>query len=151
MPVKYNYLEAAKVAIKFNSFKMKSILLIEDDSNILDNLSEYLEMEGYNILSANSGPRGIELAREFIPDLIICDTPKPGIDGNEVLRGILSTTDTYEIPFIFCTTRCQNFYVAEAHELGADGYIIKPFELENVLQLSKACIKSGSKRQRALL
>ena len=82
---------------------MKTILLIEDNYNILENLIEYLEMEGFKIFSTNDGKRGIELARLIIPDLIICDTPKPGIDGYEVLRLLLDTADTYEIPFIFCS------------------------------------------------
>ena len=64
---------------------MKTILLIEDNYNILENLVEYLELEGYKVFSASNGKKGIELARQFIPDLIICDTPKPGIDGYEVL------------------------------------------------------------------
>ncbi|MBL0183394.1 MAG: response regulator [Chitinophagaceae bacterium] len=130
---------------------MKSILLIEDDPNILENLVEYLEMEGFRIFSANTAKKGIELAAQIIPDLIICDTPKPGIDGYEVLRFIVNTTDTCEIPFIFCTTLCQNFYKTEAYELGADGFIIKPFELEKILQLARKCMKHGSKRQKYML
>ena len=127
---------------------MKSILIIEDNSNILENLIEYLELEGYLILSTNNANRGIELAREFIPDLIICDTPKPGIDGHEVLRMLLTQTNTSEIPFIFCTTSSESIYRSEAMELGADDYIIKPFELETVLTTVQSCIRSGSKRQK---
>ena len=52
---------------------METILLIEDNKNILENLGEYLEMEGYEILMANNGKKGMELAREFLPDLIVCD------------------------------------------------------------------------------
>ena len=129
---------------------MKSILLIEDDSDILENMAEYLEMEGFHILSAGSAEMGIELAGKFIPDLIICDTPKPGIDGYRVLRSLLSTADTCEIPFIFCTTLCENFYRLEALQLGADEYIVKPFELEKTLELVRACMEYGSRRQRSI-
>jgi len=125
---------------------MKKILLIEDNCNILANLIEYLEMEGFQIFSTNNGKRGIELAREIIPDLIICDTPKPGVDGYEVLRLLLNTADTYEIPFIFCSTLSEAINRSEALELGADDYIVKPFELETVLEIVKNCITSGSKR-----
>ena len=130
---------------------MKSILLIEDNANILANLIEYLEIEGYRIFSADTAKRGIELAKKFIPDLIICDNPKPGIDGHEVLRMLLKTTDTCEIPFIFCTANAEATNRSEALELGADDYIIKPFELEMILQKAAACIQSGSKRQRYIL
>ena len=130
---------------------MKSILLIEDNFNILDNLIEYLEMEGYQIFSTNNGMKGIEMAREFIPDLIICDDPRPGVDGHEVLRSLINRTDTCEIPFIFCTTNSETINRLEALELGADDYIIKPFELETILHMAKTCIESGSKRQKAVL
>lgn len=129
---------------------MKSILLIEDNINILDNLVEYLELEGYQVFSTNNGLRGIEMARELIPDLIICDNPRPGIDGHQVLRLLLETTATYEIPFIFCTTNSEAINRLEAMSLGADDYIVKPFELENILQVAGACIKAGSKRQKCI-
>ena len=125
---------------------MKKILLIEDNCNILANLIEYLEMEGFQIFSTNNGERGIELAREIIPDLIICDTPTPGVDGYEVLRLLLNTAATYEIPFIFCSTLSEAINRSEALELGADDFIVKPFELETMLQTVKCCIASGSKR-----
>ena len=127
---------------------MKSILLIEDNVDILENLSEYLELEGYQVLSTNSGQRGIEMALEYMPDLIICDMPRPGIDGYEVLRILVDTLSISEIPFIFCTTMCETTNRAHALALGADDYIIKPFELETILQMAKVCIKAGSKRQR---
>ena len=130
---------------------MKTILLIEDNYNILENLVEYLELEGYKVFSASNGKKGIELARQFIPDLIICDTPKPGIDGYEVLRSLLGTTDTYEIPFIFCSTLSEAINRSDALNLGADDHIVKPFELETMLQMAKACITSGTKRLKAVL
>jgi CRP/FNR family transcriptional regulator, cyclic AMP receptor protein len=129
---------------------MKSILLIEDNTDILENLTEYLELEGYHIFSTNNGKRGIEMAMEFIPDLIICDMPEPGIDGHEVLRLLIEKDDTSRIPFIFSTTLCEKNNRSEALELGADDYIIKPFELETMLRMAKACIRSGSKRQKCI-
>lgn len=127
---------------------MKSILLIEDDVDILANLTEYLELEGYCVFSTNNGDTGIEMASAFIPDLIICDTPKPGIDGHKVLRMLISTLNISEIPFIFCTTMCETINRSDALELGADDYIIKPFELETILRTVKVCIQSGSKRKK---
>lgn len=129
---------------------MKSILLIEDNADILENLKEYLELEGYQILSTNNKKRAIELAMEFIPDLIICDMPKPGIDGYKVLKLIINTSQTAEIPFIFCTTASELVNKADALKLGADDYIVKPFELETILNMTKACIHTGSKRQKIL-
>jgi CheY-like chemotaxis protein len=127
---------------------MRTILLIEDNKDILENLIEYLEMEGYKILFANNGKEGIELAREFIPDLLICDVSMPKMDGYEVLRLLLDTAKTHEIPFIFSTSNSEKVDRTKALELGADDYIIKPFELETLLVLAKKWIKSGSGRHR---
>lgn len=125
---------------------MKTILLIEDTSDILENLTEYLEIEGYTILVANNGKKGIALAREFIPDLIICDVLMQEMDGHEVLRLLLTTVKTHDIPFIFSTSMSEKFDKAQSLELGADDYIVKPFELETLLKMVKKWIKSGSKR-----
>jgi CheY-like chemotaxis protein len=127
---------------------MKTILLIEDNNNILENLTEYFELEGYRILIANNGERGVELARELIPDLIICDVLMPQMDGHEVLQLILETARTYEIPFIFSTSMSEKIDKTEALIAGADDYIIKPYDLEILLEMAKKWIKSGSIRQR---
>lgn len=126
---------------------MKTILLIEDNISILENLTEYLEMEGYKTLPAHDGINGIELARKFIPDLIICDVLMPEIDGFEVLRLLLNRVQTSEIPFIFSSSMSEKIDKTEAIKLGADDYITKPFELEILLRMAKTWIKSGSKRR----
>ena len=125
---------------------MKTILLIEDNPAMLDNLTEYFEMEGFKILIANNGKKGIELAREFIPDLIICDVLMPQMDGHEVLHILLDIAKTSEIPFIFSTSMSEKIDRAGALALGADEHIVKPFELKVLLNMSKKLIESGSKR-----
>ena len=125
---------------------MKTILLIEDNISILENLSEYLEMEGYKILIAENGKKGIEIAREYIPDLIICDTKMPEMDGYEVLHLILGLAKTYNIPFIFSTSNSENVDREKAMALGADDYIIKPYEPQTLLIIAKKWINSGSNR-----
>ena len=125
---------------------MQTILLIEDNLDILDNLTEYFELQGYKIVIANNGQAGVKLAQEHIPDLIICDTKMPQMDGYEVLRLILDFKKTHEIPFIFSTSNSEKVDRTKALELGADDYIIKPFELETLLVMSKKWINSGSDR-----
>ncbi len=126
---------------------MQTILLIEDNINILENLSEYLEIEGYKILVANTGRKGIELAQEYNPDLIICDVLMAEMDGYEVLHILLETAKTKEIPFIFSTSMSEKIDRIESLKLGADDFIVKPFELELLLKMIKKLLKSGSKRQ----
>ena len=125
---------------------MKTILVIEDNKNILENLTEYLEMEGYKILSANNGKRGVEPAREFIPDLIICDVLMHEMDGYGVLHILLDTSETHGIPFIFSTSMSEKVDRSEALSLGADDYIVKPFDMEVLLKMVQIWIKSGSNR-----
>ncbi|MGE0638238.1 MAG: response regulator [Bacteroidia bacterium] len=125
---------------------MKTILLIEDNKEILENLTEYLELEGFKILLADNGKRGIELAREFIPDLIVCDVKMREMDGYEVLHQLLDTAKTHDIPFIFSTSMSEKNDRTESLNLGADDYIIKPFEPEALLKIANSLIKSGSKR-----
>ncbi|MDP4283205.1 MAG: response regulator [Bacteroidota bacterium] len=126
---------------------MESILLIEDNRDFLENLIEFLELEGYHILSANNEETGIELARKFIPNLIICDHPNPGVNGHEVLRTLTNSASTSGIPFIISTTLSGKKDRSDALELGADDYIIKPYDLGMILAMAKNWLKTGSKRQ----
>jgi len=126
---------------------MKTILLIEDNKDILENFTEYLEIEGYKILGASNGKKGVELARAFVPDLIICDVLMPVMDGHEVLHLLLETSATYQIPFIFSTSMSEQVDRKDALSLGADDYIIKPFDVEVLLKMVKTWIRSGSNRQ----
>jgi DNA-binding response OmpR family regulator len=125
---------------------MKTILLIEDNNDILENLTEFFEMEGYRILIATNGSEGVEIARESIPDLIICDVLMPEMDGHEVLFHLLETAKTHQIPFIFSTSMSERVDRAEALKMGADDYIIKPFEPELLLKIARFWIASGSHR-----
>ena len=129
---------------------MKTILLIEDNASILDNLMEYFELEGYKILIANNGKKGLEIAELFVPDLIICDVLMAEMDGHEVLRQLIATAKTHEVPFIFSTSMSEKVDRATALALGADEYIVKPFAPEDLLTLAKACITSGSKRHKSV-
>ena len=125
---------------------MKTILFIEDNHDILENLTEFMMLEGYKVLAANSGKMGLEFANTFIPDLIICDILMSEMDGHEVLRLLLETDKTYEIPFIFSTSKSDTIDRTKSMALGADGYIVKPYVLEDLLILTETWIKSGTQR-----
>lgn len=126
--------------------KAQTILLIDDNIDIIENLTEFLEMEGYKIIVANNGGLGVELARKYIPDLIICDVLMPEMDGHKVLRLLSDTAQTQGIPFIFSTSMSEKTDRAESLKLGADDYIVKPFELEVLLEIIKKWVNTGSQR-----
>ncbi len=127
---------------------VNTILLIEDTSDILDNLTEYLEMQGYKVHGASNGKVGIEMAVEFLPDLIICDALMPGMDGHEVLHTLLATAKTADIPFIFSTSMSEIIDKEEALKMGADDYLVKPFALQTLLIMIRKWINSGSGRKK---
>jgi CheY-like chemotaxis protein len=116
---------------------MKKILLIEDTVEILENFTEYLEMIGYEIYAAKNGKKGLELATEISPDLIICDVLMNGMDGFEVLRLIKKSVNTSKIPFVFSTSLSEKIEKSEALALGADDYLVKPFDLSKLLEVVK--------------
>jgi CRP/FNR family transcriptional regulator, cyclic AMP receptor protein len=125
---------------------MSTILVIEDNFDIQDNLCEFLELEGYRTQRANNGKTGFELARKFLPDLIICDVLMPIMDGYQVLQLLLATAITQNIPFVFSSSISEKVDRAVALRLGADDFITKPFELESLLAMVKVWVKSGRDR-----
>jgi CRP/FNR family transcriptional regulator, cyclic AMP receptor protein len=116
---------------------MKTILIIEDNEDIRENVAEILTLSNYNVLTAANGKEGIEAAQKQHPDLIICDIMMPGIDGYGVLHVLRKDTATQSIPFIFLTSKSERSDFRAAMELGADDYITKPFagnELLNAIE-----------------
>jgi DNA-binding response OmpR family regulator len=125
---------------------MKTILIIEDTEPILENLTDYFEMQGYKIVATRNGRTGIELAEACSPDLVICDVLMPGMDGYQVLKSILLIAKMADIPFIFSTSMCEKVDREKALMLGADDYIVKPFDLESLFKMTKFWIEAGSQR-----
>ncbi len=107
---------------------MKKILLIEDNPDIRENTSEILELDGYEVLTAENGKIGVDLAIKEIPDLIICDIMMPVLDGYGVLHLLSKNKETTDIPFIFLTAKAERSDFRKGMEMGADDYITKPFD-----------------------
>lgn len=107
---------------------MKTILLIEDNFEIRENTAELLELAGYKMLTAENGKIGVEKAKEFLPDLIICDIMMPELDGYGTLHILSKNAQTASIPFIFLTAKAEKTDFRKGMNLGADDYLTKPFE-----------------------
>ncbi len=112
---------------------MKTILLIEDDKVLRENTKELLELSGFMVIVAPNGRIGIEFAKERIPDLIVCDIMMPEIDGYGVLQELSSAEVTNQIPFIFLSAKTEHKEIRKGMDLGADDYLTKPFEEEDLL------------------
>ncbi len=124
---------------------MKSILVIDDNPNILDNTAEILELAGYKTYTAENGKIGVDLAIQHKPSLIVCDIMMPELDGYGVLHLVRKNEALKHIPFIFLTAKTERSDFRKGMEMGADDYITKPFddlELLNAIdvRLKKAAI-----------
>lgn len=113
---------------------MNKILIIEDHLEVRDNLQELLELCNYEVLAAPNGESGIQQAISYQPDLILCDIMMPGIDGYEVLATLAQHPETAAIPFIFLTARADKADIRRGMLLGADDYLTKPFEEQELLR-----------------
>jgi len=127
---------------------MKKILLIEDNPEINENTSEILELAGYQVVSAQNGKIGVDLAQKEKPDLIICDIMMPELDGYGVLHILSKKTETSNIPFIFLTAKTEKTDIRKGMNLGADDYLTKPFDDTDLLNAIEARLHKASMLQK---
>lgn len=120
---------------------MKTILVIEDNNDIRENTCELLEMEGYRVISAANGKKGLALAKEKKPDVILCDVIMPDANGYEVCKGLKNNRKTSYIPFVFLSASVQKKDLEIGYSLGAKAYIRKPFEPEELFGVIANCLK----------
>ena len=104
------------------------ILIIEDNHDVRENLSEILVLSGYESVTAVNGKEGVQAALREMPNLILCDVMMPELDGYGVLRILSRNPATSQIPFIFLTAKTELADVRRGMTLGADDYITKPFD-----------------------
>lgn len=118
------------------------ILVVDDDKNICELLRLYLEKEGYDVILAFDGKEGIDKFRSQNPDLILLDVMMPNIDGWQVCRKIRETSDC---PIIMLTAKSETIDKVLGLELGADDYVVKPFDAKEVVARIKAILRRTSK------
>jgi len=107
---------------------MKKILIVDDDVTLRTALSHYLENRGFLIQDASSGSEGLERFEKDQPDLIVSDVLMPEMDGFEFCRKLRSTRSGQLIPFIFLSSCRETDDRIRGHDIGADDYLVKPFE-----------------------
>ena len=110
----------------------KTILVIEDDQNIRESITDLLETSNFNVLTAGNGKDGLDLAISKVPDLIICDIMMPVMDGYEVIQAIRKEKTLQDTPFIFLSAKSQKVDVRKGMDLGADDYLTKPFRAQEL-------------------
>ncbi len=117
---------------------MNKILVIEDEKAVRNNILRMLKAEGFQAYGAENGTVGVKLAQAEFPELIICDVMMPELDGFGVLKELQKNRETALIPFIFLTAKADRSDLREGLELGADDYLTKPFEFDELLRAINA-------------
>ncbi|MBQ8404018.1 MAG: response regulator transcription factor [Clostridia bacterium] len=122
------------------------ILMIDDDSNICESVKLYLEHEGYDVKIANDGIQGIDAFKVYDPDIVLLDIMMPKKDGWQVCREIREISS---VPIMMITAKGEVFDKVLSLELGADDYLVKPFDMRELSAKTKAilrrCQASGDK------
>jgi DNA-binding response OmpR family regulator len=126
-----------------NEYKKNSkILAIDDDEIFLEILLTGLEENGFQAIGARDGWLGLQLAKEQIPDIMICDLKMPGLDGYEVLKAVRQDPMIAQIPFIFLTSEQSQTDRCLAKKLGADDYLDKFFTFEQLIEVIETQLRS---------
>jgi CheY-like chemotaxis protein len=121
---------------------MKStILLVEDNEPIRENTTELLELSNYHVLSACNGKEALVIALQQSPDVILSDIQMPVMDGYSLLGHIRNEPSLKNSRFIFFTASAEKKEIEQGMKMGADGYIVKPFSGEELLEKLKELLR----------
>jgi CRP-like cAMP-binding protein/ActR/RegA family two-component response regulator len=123
----------------------KTILIIEDNTEMCENIASILELEQYKVLTAPNGKVGVTMAQHHHPDLILCDIMMPELDGYGVFHVLGKDDNTSSIPFIFLTAKADKSEIRMGMNLGADDYITKPFEGSDLLKVIEVRLNKSDK------
>jgi two-component system, sensor histidine kinase and response regulator len=127
-----------------------TILVVEDDPSMLEIISFLLEDEGYSVVQAHNGQGGLATLEDTRPNLIISDVMMPGMDGFDFYERVRARGDWAQIPFVFLTAKGQRTDVRRGMGLGADDYLTKPFEPEELLSAVKVRLARAADAQAAI-
>lgn len=126
-----------------------TILVIDDDEAILASVADVLRVAGYHLLMATNGVRALQVLQHHTPDLIVADIMMPDMDGYQLYEAIRENPDWTPIPFIFLTAKGEQKDIRQGYSLGADHYLTKPFEPEDLLIAIQARLKRAADIQAA--
>jgi signal transduction histidine kinase len=126
---------------------MKKILVIDDALPVREGIAAILGLEGFEVIQAENGLIGIQLARDYLPDLIICDIIMPELNGYDTLAILRQDPTTAAIPFIFLTAKVSREDMRRGMNIGADDYLSKPFTTQELL----SAVKTRLEKQEVVL
>ncbi|MBD1860165.1 MULTISPECIES: response regulator transcription factor [Trichocoleus] len=123
----------------------KRLLLIDDDPNLILLVKDYLEFRGYEVVTAENGREALEILEQDIPDMIICDVMMPEMDGYSLVKHVREDSRTSWIPVLFLSAKGQSQDRVKGLNTGADVYMVKPFEPEELVAQVESSLKQASR------
>jgi DNA-binding NarL/FixJ family response regulator len=123
----------------------KRLLLIDDDPNLILLVKDYLEFRGYEVQTADNGREALNLLSQNLPDMIICDIMMPEMDGYGLIENVRQDPRTSWIPVLFLSARGQSQDRIKGLNLGADVYMVKPFEPEELVAQVESSLKQTNR------
>jgi two-component system response regulator RpaA len=123
---------------------MATILVIDDDELVSRTLQRTLKVYGHQVMVANSGTEGLQLARRHLPELFVLDIMMPGTDGYQVCRQIRGDPMLHNLPVLFLTAKAKDEDKIEGFRAGADDYLSKPFNMEELQLRVKAILRRAA-------
>jgi DNA-binding response OmpR family regulator len=136
------------VILKGESMSKPTVLVVEDDPDIVEVLVYNLRREGYVVDSVGDGERGLALALSRKPDIVLLDLMLPGMDGMEVCRRLRAKEDGADVPVIMLTAKGEETDVVLGLEMGADDYVTKPFSPREVLARVRALLRRKERERK---
>ncbi len=124
------------------------VLIVDDEPDILELLKYNLSKEGYDVRTASDGMKGVDIAKTFIPDLILLDIMMPKQDGVETCRQIREVPELTNVFVIFLTARSEEYSEVAAFEIGADDYITKPIKPRALMSRINAMFRRETKKNK---
>lgn len=127
--------------------EQKRLLLIDDDPNLILLVKDYLEFRGYQVITAENGREALEVLEQELPDMIICDVMMPEMDGYAFVNQVRQEERTSWIPILFLSAKGQSQDKIKGLNIGADVYMVKPFEPEELVAQVEASLKQAFRQR----
>ena len=124
------------------------ILVVDDDPSIVKLLTLNLEIEGYDVVAATNGREAIEAVSEHDPDLVVCDVMMPVMNGLEVVARLKKDAATKDLPIVLLSAKAQELDISHGKTAGADEYITKPFDPEDLITAIQRLLTESTKKSR---
>jgi two-component system alkaline phosphatase synthesis response regulator PhoP len=129
------------LGLKKKADKVK-ILIVDDEPNIVQTLQDRLEMNDFNVVTACNGKEGLDMAIQETPDVVLLDVIMPVMDGLEMLEALRKEPTCQDVSVVMLTARSQTQDIARANACGIEDYIVKPFDLSELLEKIESIVEN---------